>query len=98
MKISVIPEQVAETLDAENHFIVREVFDVHLSDQGFELSTRSVSPYRKDYISDDDSDEDSACYGAFIDQVKWHTEFGHLNRGDMLTSEQHRCSNEKKKF
>ncbi|MGM7458454.1 hypothetical protein ACS8C1_20775, partial [Escherichia albertii] len=22
--------------------------------------------------------------------VKWHTEFGHLNRGDMLTSEQHR--------
>ncbi|ENZ5719596.1 cadaverine/lysine antiporter, partial [Shigella sonnei] len=30
--------------------------------------------------------------------VKWHTEFGHLNRGDMLTSEQHRCSNEKKKF
>ncbi|WP_363213547.1 hypothetical protein [Shigella flexneri] len=33
-----------------------------------------------------------------IVQVKWHTEFGHLNRGDMLTSEQHRCSNEKKKF
>ena len=31
-------------------------------------------------------------------KVKWHTEFGHLNRGDMLTSEQHRCSNEKKKF
>ncbi len=30
--------------------------------------------------------------------VKWHTESGHLNRGDMLTSEQHRCSNEKKKF
>ncbi|WP_275976613.1 P22 phage major capsid protein family protein, partial [Shigella flexneri] len=26
--------------------------------------------------------------------LKWHTEFGHLNRGDMLTSEQHRCSNE----
>ncbi|ATT40195.1 transposase (plasmid) [Salmonella enterica subsp. enterica serovar Enteritidis] len=21
--------------------------------------------------------------------LKWHTEFGHLNRGDMLTSEQH---------
>ncbi|UIU70903.1 hypothetical protein H6S27_04590 [Escherichia coli] len=33
------------------------------------------------------------CYA-----MKWHTEFGHLNRGDMLTSEQHRCSNEKKKF
>ncbi|WP_227632508.1 hypothetical protein, partial [Klebsiella pneumoniae] len=31
-------------------------------------------------------------------QAKWHTEFGHLNRGDMLTSEQHRCPNEKKKF
>ncbi|PHU55343.1 hypothetical protein CSW75_26415, partial [Shigella flexneri] len=31
-------------------------------------------------------------------ELKWHTEFGHLNRGDMLTSEQHRCSNEKKKF
>lgn len=30
--------------------------------------------------------------------LKWHTEFGHLNRGDMLTSEQHRCHNEKKKF
>lgn len=33
-----------------------------------------------------------------IERVKWFTEFGHLNRGDMLTSEQHRCSNEKKKF
>lgn len=30
--------------------------------------------------------------------LKWFTEFGHLNRGNMLTSEQHRCSNEKKKF
>ncbi|MDA6685079.1 hypothetical protein OSL11_00005, partial [Escherichia coli] len=33
----------------------------------------------------------------FIDwlfEVKWFTEFGHLNRGDMLTSEQHRCHNE----
>ncbi|MDF8736815.1 phage recombination protein Bet, partial [Escherichia coli] len=26
-------------------------------------------------------------------QLKWFTEFGHLNRGDMLTSEQHRCHN-----
>ncbi|OTD02885.1 hypothetical protein AW093_25015 [Escherichia coli] len=34
----------------------------------------------------------------YIICMKWHTEFGHLNRGDMLTSEQHRCSNEKKKF
>ncbi len=33
-----------------------------------------------------------------IKLVKWFTEFGHLNRGDMLTSEQHRCHNEKKKF
>lgn len=31
-------------------------------------------------------------------RMKWFTEFGHLNRGDMLTSEQHRCHNEKKKF
>ncbi|AQW03087.1 transposase [Escherichia coli] len=30
--------------------------------------------------------------------LKWFTEFGHLNKGDMLTSEQHRCHNEKKKF
>ena len=30
--------------------------------------------------------------------MKWFTEFGHLNRGDMLTSEQYRCHNEKKKF
>ena len=32
------------------------------------------------------------------EELKWFTEFGHLNRGDMLTSEQHRCHNEKKKF
>ncbi|AQW00788.1 IS4 orf [Escherichia coli TA008] len=31
-------------------------------------------------------------------RLKWHTEFGHLNRGDMLTSEQDWCPNEKKKF
>ena len=31
-------------------------------------------------------------------EVKWFTEFGHLNRGDMLTSEHYRCLNEKKKF
>ncbi|WP_368293460.1 hypothetical protein, partial [Escherichia coli] len=29
-----------------------------------------------------------------ITGMKWFTEFGHLNRGDMLTSEQHRCHNE----
>lgn len=34
------------------------------------------------------------CTFYFI-LLKWHTEFGHLHRGDMLTSEQHRCSNEK---
>ena len=39
----------------------------------------------------------SQCAMVF-QELKWHTEFGHLNRGDMLTSEQHRCSNEKKKF
>lgn len=31
-------------------------------------------------------------------RLKWFTEFGHLNRGDMLTSEHYRCLNEKKKF
>lgn len=30
--------------------------------------------------------------------LKWFTEFGLLNRGDMLTSEQHRCHNEKRNF
>ncbi len=35
---------------------------------------------------------------AELEGMKWFTEFGHLNRGDMLTSEQHRCHNEKKKF
>ncbi|HFR7054246.1 TPA: hypothetical protein ACHXPB_003624, partial [Shigella flexneri] len=30
--------------------------------------------------------------------LRWHTEFGYLNRGDMFTSEQHRYSNEKKEF
>ncbi len=40
------------------------------------------------------------AYGSATTNVtlKWFTEFGHLNRGDMLTSEQHRCHNEKKKF
>ncbi len=28
--------------------------------------------------------------------LKWSTEFSHLNTGDMLTSEQHRCTNQKK--
>ncbi len=38
-------------------------------------------------------------YNIHTDMImKWFTEFGHLNRGDMLTSEQHRCHNEKKKF
>ena len=47
------------------------------------------------------SDDELEHFNAAVDHrlaVKWHTEFGHLNRGDMLTSEQHRCSNEKKKF
>ena len=43
-------------------------------------------------------EERDATPGAVNEDVKWFTEFGHLNRGDMLTSEQHRCSNEKKKF
>ncbi|WP_417648571.1 hypothetical protein, partial [Enterobacter hormaechei] len=34
-----------------------------------------------------------ALQGFTSKEVKWFTEFGHLNRGDMLTSEQHRCHN-----
>ncbi|WP_425249692.1 hypothetical protein, partial [Enterobacter hormaechei] len=30
--------------------------------------------------------------------MKWFTEFGHLNRGDMLISEQYRCPNQKRNF
>ncbi len=30
--------------------------------------------------------------------MKWHNESGHLNKGDMLTSEQHRYFNEKRNF
>ncbi len=43
-------------------------------------------------------DPEKAASALELSKVKWHTEFGHLNRGDMLTSEQHWCSNEKKKF
>ncbi|MCS2151054.1 SDR family NAD(P)-dependent oxidoreductase [Scandinavium goeteborgense] len=42
--------------------------------------------------------KNSFAYNLSKSAVKWFTEFGHLNRGDMLTSEQYRCSNEKKKF
>ena len=41
---------------------------------------------------------DAGFRGSLANPLKWFTEFGHLNRGDMLTSEQHRCHNEKKKF
>ncbi len=40
----------------------------------------------------------TAMIARELGKLKWFTEFGHLNRGDMLTSEQHRCHNEKKKF
>jgi transposase-like protein len=38
------------------------------------------------------------AFDLFQNGLKWFTEFGHLNRGDMLTSEQHRCHNEKRNF
>ncbi|STK41808.1 aldolase yihT [Escherichia coli] len=66
-------------------------------------ATRILSPYASAVLADK-----QFCLEQIVEQgavanscgliVKWHTEFGHLNRGDMLTSEQHRCSNEKKKF
>ncbi|ATX62837.1 hypothetical protein LC20_07620 [Yersinia hibernica] len=40
----------------------------------------------------------AVCWDRWEDEVKWNTKFVHLNRGDTLTSEQHRCTNEKKKF
>ncbi|EUL61713.1 hypothetical protein P842_00469 [Enterobacter roggenkampii UCI 39] len=52
-----------------------------------DITTHSLYAWIKKYGPD-----------SSTNKVKWHTEFGHLNRGDMLTSEQHRCSNEKKKF
>ncbi len=45
----------------------------------------------------DDTDLDALKHPAMA-SVKWFTEFCHLNRGDMLTSEHYRCLNEKKKF
>ncbi|WP_318389140.1 DUF1643 domain-containing protein [Enterobacter sp.] len=42
-----------------------------------------------------DAEQDDPTLGRCM---KWFTEFIHLNKGDMLTSEQHRCHNEKKKF
>ncbi len=60
------------------------------------------------YVNDKNSNAtfsaaNKADLGAYTYQaeqrgMKWFTEFGHLNRGDMLTSEQHRCHNEKRNF
>ena len=68
-------------------------------------STRSYIPqktYRDSRWQErDELFQGMVAEGIFLERkewLKWHTEFGHLNRGDMLTSEQHRCSNEKKKF
>lgn len=38
------------------------------------------------------------AYFQPAEDLKWFTEFGHLNRGDMFTSEHYRCTNETKKF
>ncbi|MEN8483022.1 ead/Ea22-like family protein, partial [Escherichia coli] len=51
---------------------------------------------RQEYYGWEDNFTETPATDALL--VKWFTEFGHLNRGDMLTSEQHRCHNEKKKF
>ncbi|HIE0283219.1 TPA: hypothetical protein ACXI82_004318 [Escherichia coli] len=56
-----------------------------------------IHPDDKKYAAFDVSAE-YICKHRPMSGVKWFTEFGHLNRGDMLTSEQHRCHNEKKKF
>ncbi len=54
----------------------------------------NLSQGRRDY----ETEHFNATRGQGAVWLKWFTEFGHLNRGDMLTSEQHRCHNEKKKF
>lgn len=46
----------------------------------------------------ENQNEYDSQWAALSSIVKWFTEFGHLNRGDMLTSEQHRCTNEERKF
>ena len=57
-----------------------------------DITTHSLYAWIKKYGPDSSTNKEQS------DALKWFTEFGHLNRGDMLTSEQHRCSNEKKKF
>ena len=63
-----------------------------------DITTHSLYAWIKKYGPDSSTNKEQSDAQAEIRRLKWHTEFGHLNRGDMLTSEQHRCSNEKKKF
>ena len=70
--------------DADAYSKAKEKFDAVVMAQMIEGGARSASNV-------------IAHYAVVLD-MKWFTEFGHLNRGDMLTSEQHRCHNEKKKF
>ncbi|WP_220417768.1 hypothetical protein, partial [Klebsiella pneumoniae] len=59
--------------------------------------TRLLSKKSREFLLDGEGNILIDRYEWFL-YLKWFTEFGHLNRGDMLTSEQHRCHNEKKKF
>nr|MDN1544500.1 hypothetical protein [Escherichia coli] len=64
----------------------------------FPLSEQCSKKAHDQFLADLASILPSNTTPLIVSDVKWFTEFGHLNRGDMLTSEQHRCHNEKKKF
>ncbi|MEL3305356.1 outer membrane beta-barrel protein, partial [Escherichia coli] len=71
---------------------------------GASVVTQTDQRFRQDFGDDvykyKGGDKNDTVFGAGLAvgydfyQLKWFTEFGHLNRGDMLTSEQHRCHNE----
>ncbi|MBE8941547.1 hypothetical protein G9445_16615, partial [Escherichia coli] len=74
-------------------------FEREVGDKGIVLSTHLQNEFDRRLQSVSQAlDKMQTSYNSEISHLKWFTEFGHLNRGDMLTSEQHRCHNEKKKF
>ncbi|EGM8074926.1 hypothetical protein IIO15_001789, partial [Escherichia coli] len=67
-----------------------------LSDGQFEtlivlLCQRLLGAAVQGFAKGPDGGRDAKFMGTAELHLKWFTEFGHLNRGDMLTSEQHRC-------
>ncbi len=70
-------------------------YDLLGSDKAASVGAKLVPPLVFNYL---EALSLASNQGSQFLKLKWFTEFGHLNRGDMLTSEQHRCHNEKKKF